>query len=295
MRKFFPLLCVLLAAACGNPLTFDSAYASNKNWLVVDTDRKDWQGNQTDSCYRLILKFLPQSAAARAAQMPCVSQCCWRSEVPELTLDLNAGFKSDLAENGVARIYTPGQIKIKIKYSSFLGLISAGVTPAGAISRDGTVKLKFKEKTDPAAQARLAAQAAAQKQTADAQAYAARQNAAEQAARDAAETRRLMFQAKKDRSVDLVKKKYGKAIDDFLYRLDLAQRKKGNILINADKAWNAEPQENGFMVTCVSKSKLGKTQNAMKDYPIDCGEWFVDLNTSQTQAYDARADKISGE
>ena len=290
------VLCVLTAAGCGNPLTYDSAYASNKNWLEVVSDKKDWQGSQTDSCYQFHFKFLPEDAAARVVNnnANCINRCCWRSSAPEVILDFNAGFKQDLAENGTARLFTPGQIKIKIKYSSILGLISAGVTPSGAIRRDGTVKLKYKDVTDGAVLARLAARKAERDQAAAAQTAAAQTQEQAQAARDAAQTRRLMFQADKNQSIDLVKRKYGRKIDDYLYGLDLARRKKGYVLINADKDWQAAPQNGSFAVTCVSKSKLGKTKNTLKDYPIDCGQWLVNLDTASVQPYNARAEKIAG-
>jgi len=295
MKRFLLVLCVLAAAGCNtNPLTYDSAYASNKNWLEVVTDRKDWEGTQTDSCYKFNFKFLPPDAAARVTgNLSCISQCCWRSSVPEAVLDFNAGFKQDLAKNGVARLYTPGKIRIKIKYSGVLGLITASVTPGGAIRRDGTIKLKYKEVTDDAVLTRLNAQQTARQETASAQAYIAAQLEQQQKARDAAEVQRLTFEADKNRSADYVKRIYGQSIDNYLYTLDLQQRQKGYVLINADKDWKVVPFNNNFLVGCTSRSKLGKTQNAMKDYPIDCGVWLVDLNNSSVTPYNTLAQQIA--
>ncbi|MDR0292232.1 MAG: hypothetical protein LBI01_05690 [Elusimicrobium sp.] len=294
MKKSFLAICVLFAAGCSNPLTYDSAYASNKNWLEVVTDKKDWEGNQTDSYYKFHFKFLPPDAAARVNNnFNCINQCCWRSGTPEVILDFNAGFKQDLEENGTAKFYTPGKIKIKIKYSSVLGLITASVTPAGAIKRDGTIKLKYKEEVNPAVTARLAAMRAAKQDAADAQANIAAQRELQLKAQADAETKRLTYEADKNRSVDYIKRIYGRAIDEYLYNLDLAQRKKGYVLLNAEKEWKVIPLGNNFLVNCTSKSKLGKTQNTLKDYPIDCGAWLVDLNNASVKPYDALAAQIA--
>ncbi|MCL2887920.1 MAG: hypothetical protein FWF35_01205 [Elusimicrobia bacterium] len=296
MKKIFLVICALLAAGCGNPLTYDSAYASNKNWLEVVTDKKDWQGNQVDSCYKFNFKFLPQDAAARVNNnFNCINECCWRGSTPEVVLDFNAGFKKELEENGTARLFTPDKIRIKIKYSGLLGLITAKVTPAGAIKRDGTIKLKYKEETNPAVLARAAARQAELQEAATAQANIAAQQAQQQKTQEAAETKRLTYEADKNRSVDYVKRIYGQAIDKYLYNLDLAQRKKGYVLINAEKEWKVVPQNNNFLVNCTSKSKLGKTQNTLKDYPIDCGVWLVNLNNSTAKPYNTLAAQIAAQ
>ncbi|MGB2578743.1 hypothetical protein AAIR98_000662 [Elusimicrobium simillimum] len=293
MKKLFFILLILPIQACHNPLTLDSAYASNKEWLEVVSGKKDWEGKQYDMCYKFNLKFLPEDAKNRVANdRNCITRCCWLSDVDEVTLNLNEGLEQELKTKGVARKYTPEKITIKVKYSSLLELSTASAAPSGAIKRDGTVKLKYKEENDFAVLEAVSQTAMAKSESAAAAAYINQIRAAEAKAKDTAEVAALTAQYEQKQAVAYVKRFYGFDIDNYLYKLDLEQRKSGYVLISGDKEWHTKTVQDATLVTCTSKSKRGKSTTSLKDYPIACGQWLV-TNNAQVRPYNALATQIA--
>ncbi|ACC97879.1 hypothetical protein Emin_0320 [Elusimicrobium minutum Pei191] len=294
MRNIILFITVFIMFSCAGNVTYDSAYASNKEWLEVVSDKKDWEGKQVDSCFKLNFKFIPEEAKNRLdKRFSCTQTCCWRSDMPEVVLDFNRDYAQDLAMKGRSRKYEPGVIRIKIKYSSVLGVITASVTPAGAISRDGTIKLKYKEETNLYRISQLEKQKTIQDEAYEAKKIIQNAREAELKTQEQKRISTLTLNYNKKQSIDYVKRFFGYDIDNYLYRLDREDAKKGYILINGDKEWNSAMFDNMFLVTCVSDSKRGKTQNSLKPYPIHCGIWLVDLDNNTVVPHNALAKQIA--
>ncbi|WP_424245997.1 ribosomal protein S6E (S10) [Elusimicrobium posterum] len=302
-RIFYPTLTktLLIAAvlACGcqtsNHVTFDSSYTSNKNWLEIVSDKKDFEGKQVDSCYKLNLKFLPEEAQKRVAtDFNCITRCCWRSDTPELTINLNYGLEDELYKYGRALKYSPEKITVKVKYAKLLNTNTASVTPSGAIDRNGRVKLKYTEVTDTARLKVLEERELGRQEAASAAAITSSIRNAEAQRLEEQRIAQMSMHYNFKQSIDYVKLFRGQDIDNYLMALDKEQESKGYVLLLGPKNWEVQEKGAGvYGVNCTLNAQRGKTQNTMKPYPLKCGNWEVDLSVPAVSAKDKTAVKIS--
>ncbi len=91
-------------------------------------------------------------------------------------------------------------------------------------------------------------------------------------------------------AVLLLKQFYQQDIDNYVRYIDKQQAAKGNVLLANDRQWQATKVGYPvYRITCNVKGKLGKTQNSMKDYPISCGTYEVDLDEKTVSPKDITA------
>ncbi|WP_428897902.1 hypothetical protein Dip518_000089 [Parelusimicrobium proximum] len=298
MKRILLILPVIFLSACVSNMNYGTDSSTTKEWLEIKSSKIDYEGKQQDSCFKFNLKFIPESIEARLRRFPenCMDSCCWRSDGETVTLDLNRGIEDELYATGKAYKFSPDTITIKVSYSSLLNTTTAKVSP-NIISRDGTVKLSYREITDPnrtaqvkkeKEQAKLERELAIQR--AAAAAYAEDLKERTEISKAQAEYRRLQ-------SIEYTRRFFGRNIDLYIYSIDLNMRKDGYILLAGEKSWTSLVSSSGeYTVKCVSNAKRGKSQKSMKAYPIDCGEWRVNVDKqtvvpSNTLAYNIAAIK----
>ena len=91
-------------------------------------------------------------------------------------------------------------------------------------------------------------------------------------------------------AVELLKRFYEQDIDAYIRHLDKEQAAKGNVLLANDREWKTTKIGYPvYKVSCSVKGKLGKTQNSMKDYPISCGTYEVNLDKKSVLPKDITA------
>jgi hypothetical protein len=97
--------------------------------------------------------------------------------------------------------------------------------------------------------------------------------------------------------IDLLKRFYAQDIDDYILHIDKEQKAKGQILLANDRQWSARKIGSPiYRITCMVKGKIGSSRSEMKDYPIDCGLYEVDLGEKTVYPRDSVARSIiSGE
>ena len=94
----------------------------------------------------------------------------------------------------------------------------------------------------------------------------------------------------RSQAVALLKQFYEQDIDAYIRHLDKKEAKKGYVLLANDREW--QTTKIGYpiyKVKCSVKGKLGKTQNSMKDYPIPCGIYEVNLDKKSVLPRDVNA------
>ena len=94
-------------------------------------------------------------------------------------------------------------------------------------------------------------------------------------------------------AVLLVKRFYGKEIDSYILAIDKAKRAQGLVLMSNDRDWTTVKTGTPiYKVTCKVNGKLGKTASTMKNFPISCGSYEVDLDEKTVNPIDTAARSI---
>ena len=94
-------------------------------------------------------------------------------------------------------------------------------------------------------------------------------------------------------AVLLVKRFYNKEIDSYILAIDKAKRAQGLVLMSNDRDWTTVKIGTPiYKVTCKVNGKLGKTASTMKDFPISCGSYEVDLDEKTVTPTDTAARSI---
>ncbi len=288
MKKLLPLA-IFLFAGCYAPLN-NSGVSTNKAWLEIPAKKMAFDGKQYDSCYQFRVHFVPAEAqAALLGQKTCIDSCCWRSDQEEIVWDLNKDFEQNLHYYGRAEQYTPAQITLKITHSNLLNTTAVHVSPRGAISPNGTVKLKHKTVENPARLAQIEAQAR-QLQARHNALLADRQIDGNQDF-TASQEMSLRKQAQ-----DLVHRSQATVIDQYFYQVNLKYRQKGYIFLVSERIYKAAPLADGFYrVACYAKVQTGPAADQLSPRTISCGIWKADLTNTTVTAMDARARQIKAQ
>ncbi len=275
-------------AGCYTPLN-NSGIATTKAWLDIPAKKTDFDGKQFDSCYQFRLHFVPAEAdAALDRRDSCIDACCWRSDKGEVTLDFNKNFERDLKYYGRATKYTPGKITLKVSHSSLLNTTGVKVSPRGAISSNGTVKLKREIVEDPVRLAQIESAA---------RLLQVRRNArlADQRTQEAEEAAAMAYDdpAVKQRAQDLVQRREGAHIDHYFYNLNKTYNKKGYVFLLSERFYSAQPIEDFvFRVVCRAKVQTGTRADSLQERTISCGTWQSDLTAQTVSPLDSTARKI---
>ena len=282
---------IILLAGCYTPLN-NSGVATTKPWLEVPGKRVDFDGKQYDSCVQFALRFWPPEAAARLdLQKSCITACCWRSDGETFTLDFNQDFEDELRLTGRARQYTPGQITLKVSHANLVNVTKVSVTPRGAISKDGLVKLSYKEVQDPARLAQLAA--ARQAQEAHAAKQAARvqaQAAQERAQRYAEKTARP---AGKDRAKEILWQQAGAKIETYFYQMNKLYARQQAVFLLGRRQFQTRLLADGvYQITCHARARTGADETNLHALDFPCGEWEVNTQLEVVFARDQKAQEI---
>lgn len=288
MKKLLILATVLLACGCYAPLN-NSGVSTTKAWLDIPAKKTDFDGKQFDSCYQFRLRFVPADAeAALDLREACINACCWRSDKDEVILDFNKNFEWNLKYYGRADKYTPGKITLKVSHSNLLNTTAVKVSPRGAISRNGTVKLKRETVEDPVRLAQIESQA---------RLLQARRNARladERAAEaEAAEIASYDDPAVKQRALDLVQRTEGTRIDRYFYDLNKTYNRRGYVFLLSERFYSAAPLGNYvYRVACNAKVQSGVNAHNLKNRTVSCGVWRADLKAGTVSPADGTARRI---
>jgi hypothetical protein len=98
------------------------------------------------------------------------------------------------------------------------------------------------------------------------------------------ETQRQVLLEKKlayerNQAVSLLKQFYEQDIDEYIRSIDKQQAAKGNILLTNDREWKTTKIGYPvYKVKCTVNGKLGKTPTTLKNYPVPCGIYEVQLD-----------------
>lgn len=281
-KAFFLAIFFCMAAGCYAPLN-NSGVSTTKAWLDIPAKKVDFEGKQYDSCYQFRLHFAPAEAAnALDLQQSCIDSCCWRSDKEEIVLDFNKDFEKNLRLYGQAEKYTPGKITLRVSHSNLLNTTAVKVSPRGAVSQNGTVKLK-KEVVQDAA--RLA-QVQAENRRAQTRLNAWKADLA--ALQD-----NVPDEAALSRAQDLVQKKEGARIDRYFYKLNKSYSRQGYIYLLSQRYYTARSAgENTYRVTCRAKVQSGATAEALTTRTVSCGVWTADLAAGKVTPQDSTARRI---
>lgn len=297
----FAILAGLLAA-CYTPLN-NSGVATTKPWLEISGKKTDFDGKQYDSCYRFNVRFWPQEAAEKLdLQDVCISACCWRSQKEEVTLDFNKNFEKELAAFGRARKYTPAKITLKVNHSDWLNTTRVTISPKGAVSNDGLIKLSYKNYEDPKRLAQLdeLARRAAQRQAVRpaATSGSAKTKSTVPAVSPAVNPAKVTATktAADSPAKTLVQRVAGAKIDTYFYQMDKRYKKQGAVFLLSERLLHVQPsgEENIYMVSCLAKARTGIDLQHLHASTFPCGQWHVDTAAQTVTPYDARAQLIWG-
>lgn len=274
----------LCACGCYAPLN-NSGLSTNKAWLEVPAKRTNFDGKTYDICYQFNLHFVPAEASAQLdLQRDCVDFCCWLSEKNEVVLDFNKNFEENLSFYGRAEKYTPGQVTLKMTYSSLLNTTAVHITPRGAIKADGALKLKHQTVEDPA---RLA----------QAQERARRESVLRNARRSDPPSDMDWSEEEQSRArgraIDLVQRQQGRRIDNYFYLLDRQYRQKGYIFLIGQRIYQAsELPDDTYQVTCHAQVQTGADAATLQNRSLSCGTWKVNPIADTVTPQDSVARKI---
>lgn len=288
MKKAFLLAtAVWICAGCYTPLN-NSGVATTKAWLDIPAKKTDFKGTQFDSCYQFRLHFVPAEAEATLdPRQSCLDACCWRSDKDEVVLDFNKDFEKNLKYYGRADKYTPGKITLKVSHSSLLNTTGVKVSPRGAISPNGTVRLKKQTVEDPVRLAQIEDQS--RQMLARRNAWLAERNIAQEefAAAEGEDP------AAQHRAQELVQSKEGARIDRYFYGLDKTYKQKGYVFLISQRLYSARlTGENTYSVSCRAKVQSGADAEHLKNRTVSCGIWKADLAQKKVAPADATARKI---
>lgn len=287
MKKLLLLaMWLCISAGCYAPLN-NSGVSTTKAWLDIPAKKTDFDGKQYDSCYQFRLRFVPADAAARLdLRESCVDACCWRSDKEEVTLDFNKNFERDLKYYGRADRYTPEKITLRVSHSNLLNTTAVRVYPRGAVSANGTVKLKRKTVEDPARLAQIEAQA---------RRLQAQRNArlADRQTEEAEALAREDDVLARKRAQTLLQRAEGAKIDRYFYEMDKSYKRKGYIFLLSERLYSSRPQPDGsYRVTCRAKIQSGTAVNSLQNRTVSCGVWKADLAAGTVSAQDGTARRI---
>jgi len=313
----------LLLSGCYTPLN-NSGVATTKSWLEVMGTRNDFNGKQYDSCYRFNIRFWPQEAAEQLdLRSACISACCWRSDKEEVTLDFNKNFDRNLAYYGRARKYSPEKITLKVSHANWLNTTKVSVSPQGAISTNGLVKLSYKEYENPTRLAQIRAQAdylqtRRQANLADQAALEEEELAGRQAAQRAAARKAKKRRSKQVASTSvtvtsvsptltasyspeeeakrLLQQEAGSKIDEYFYQMNKRYRQEGAVFLISDRFWQVSngEEENEFLILCQAKARSGADLEHLRAATFPCGWWKVNPVKLSVRPADKRAQEIWG-
>lgn len=295
MKKLFPFALFFLSA-CATNMQYGTDGVSNKNWLEIAMSKKDFGGKKYDICYKFNLRGLNEDLKRRINNDDnCITKCCWLSERGEVVINTNKGLEEELRAAGRANKYSPAEVKIKVSFASVLGLANAAASP-NVINRNGVIKLKSAPVEDRARLRQVEAERAYEEQQAALRLAEYQQYQAQLKAADEALSFELTAENNKKLAVSYVRRFYGRQIDSFLYSLDEAERKRGNIILFENRQWQAVPRgENLFTVSCYAPARFGKTQKSLKNTTLECGVWLVSLEEMDAKPHDALAIKIAAD
>lgn len=320
MRKFLPtiLLMPLLICGCVGMSTTDGS--STKQWISIVSSKSDLDGSTADVCYKLNLRFNPAEAEDRIdTDRACITRCCWYSENKSVQMDFNAGFADDLVENGTAKKYEPEILTVNVSYSPFLKTIHAKAEQKGVIKSDGIVQLEYDQVTKPDQFLDLdfGTQTAKLYRNSDTkqgtylfspekqpdntpEIYTdiktddeeeTNYNDLSDSARQELLKKKLSYERRQ--AVLLLKRFYNKEIDAYILAIDKAKRAQGLVLMSNDRDWTTVKIGTPiYKVTCKVNGKLGKTPSTMKEFPISCGSYEVNLDEKTVTPIDTAAISI---
>ena len=316
MKKLFVLATCLLFGACYTPIN-NSGISTNKPWLDVSGTRLDFDGQQYDSCIKFNIHFWPPEAAERINLIhSCISACCWRSEQNEIVLDFNKDFEKELAQKGRARKYTPEKVTLKVTHSNFANYTKVTVTPHGAITNKGLLKLAYEEVDDPVRLAQLQHQTIvkpaafvppetvpAQPRTQGTQktVVKAKTSPATGAASVAPKTTQTTpivttknkVSAEAEKAKTLLTQQMGAQIDTYFYQMNKTYRNQGAIFILSDRLLQSSTFGDGiYLLTCHAKARTGLDSAQLNASDFPCGKWLVNIQTEVVAPYDAKARSI---
>ncbi len=320
MRKFLPtiLMMPLLICGCVGMSTTDGS--STKQWISIVSSKSDLDGSTADVCYKLNLRFNPAEAEDRIdTDRACITRCCWYSENKSVQMDFNAGFADDLVENGTAKKYEPEILTVNVSYSPFLKTIHAKAEQKGVIKSDGIVQLEYDQVTKPdqfldldfgTQTAKLYRDsdtkqgtylfAPEKKPDTTPEIYTdiktddeeeTNYNDLSDSARQELLKKKLSYERRQ--AVLLLKRFYNKEIDAYILAIDKAKRAQGLVLMSNDRDWTTVKIGTPiYKVTCKVNGKLGKTPSTMKEFPISCGSYEVNLDEKTVTPIDTAAISI---
>lgn len=293
-KTLYGAILFFLLGGCYTPLN-NSGVATTKPWLEVSGKKTDFDGKQYDSCYRFNLRFWPQEAAdSLNLKEACLSACCWRGEKDEVVLDFNRNFDADLAIHGRARKYSPARITLKVSHSNLVNTTKVTVSPKSAISRDGLVKLTYKEYENPARLAQIANSRRAlqeNRRPAGQQATPAPKRTAKKINSSAAPNA-----ASEELAKALVHRLAGAKIDAYFYQMDRTYKKQGAVFLLSDRILRARTGTNPaqYTVSCQAKARTGIDAQHLRASTFSCGTWNVNVTENTVTPADKRAQRIWG-
>jgi len=290
----------LLAAGCYTPLN-NSGVATTKPWLEVSGKKTDFDGKQYDSCYRFNIRFWPPEAAETLnLRDACISSCCWRGDKDEVTLDFNKNFDADLAIYGRARKYSPAKITFKVSHSNLVNTTKVTVSPHGAVSNGGLVKLTYQEYENPARLAQIEKNTrllASRPALEPAETVpAAKAPAKKTSSKKSVSTKSAPQTPPEEVAKALVHRLAGAKIDTYFYQMDKTYKKQGAVFMLSDRLLRVRQSgaKNRFAVTCQARARTGIDAQNLRASTFSCGTWNVDTERNTVSPSDKRARLIWG-
>lgn len=272
---------LLLLSACYTPLN-NSGVATTKSWVEIPAVRSDFDGKQYDSCVRFNVRFWPQEAAQRIdLQQACISSCCWRSERSEVVLDFNKNFEQELHQYGRARKYSPGKLTFRVSHANWINTTKVVVSPKQNITRNGLIKLTYKEVQDPARLAQLA-----RKQTTA---------PAPQPTLPARSPLAVRTPQQTDEPERLLREQAGTKIDRFFYQMDKTYKKQGAVFLLSNRFFTqvaANATTHQYTLLCQARARTGLTEQTLRASTFSCGTWAVNTAGRTVAPVDKRAQLI---
>ena len=276
---------------CYTPLN-NSGVATTKKWLEVSAKKTDFDGKQYDSCYQFKLRFWPPQAAERIdLEEACISACCWRSDKETVVLNFNKNTaRGSGAEDSYE--YSPDKITLTVRHVPLLNTTRVKVSPAGAVTSDGLVKLSYRV---PKNSARSAAEDVF---SLDRQAQTA-QTKADETTAQAATTRTVLPSAPAleahnlNAAARLVRRVAGQQIDEHFYRMNKNYVKQGTVFVLGERTFRAEPDGgNLYTVSCTASVRTGADAAHLHEMNFPCGQWRTDVSAQSVFPLDKLAETI---
>ena len=283
---------VFLLGGCYTPLN-NSGVATTKPWLEVSGKKLDFDGKQYDSCYQFNIHFWPPEAIEQIdLQEACISACCWRSDKAEVTLDFNKNFEKNLAYYGRANKYSPGRITLKVTHSNLVNTTKVTVSPKGAISNNGLVKLSYKEHENPTRLAQI--EAASPRLQTQRNAYLIEQRQQQEEAEKQNQKQTKETQAAETMVKNLLLRKAGSKIDAYFYEMNKTYKKQGAVFMLSDRILNVSPlnTQGDYTISCHAKARTGVNAKKLNSSTFSCGRWRISLEDASVIPDDRKALQI---